>query len=102
MDPPAALPPDPRKFPRPVPTLATLYRVERVILLATRKGEEPLSLEEIKRRMGSKWIRYATIRTCIDHLQREGKVIYDPGHGVFWARLSPQLAKRFEGAERIA
>lgn len=87
---------------RPIPTLATLYRVERIIVLATRKGEAALSLEEIKRRMGSKWTRHATIRTCIDHLQREGKVIYDPGYGVFWAKLSPALAKRFEDAERIA
>lgn len=98
------LPPRPETLPRPVPGLDTLYRVERIIVLAARRGEDPLSLEEIKRRMGSKGVRHQTVKTCIKHLAREGKVTYVPGRGVLWTHLGPAARKRMAKRdwERVA
>lgn len=88
-----AYPPDPARVKGPVPRLDTLWRIERILIEAWEKDEGPLSLEEIKRRMGSKGVRHATVRTCVDELARHGDVALSPT-GVLWNRWSPEaLAK---------
>ena len=88
-----AYPPDPAALSGPVPRLDTLWKIERILIEAWEADEAPLSLEEIKRRMGSKGIRHATVRTCVDELARHGDIAISP-RGVLWNRWSPEaLAK---------
>jgi DNA-binding IclR family transcriptional regulator len=68
----------------PAPTLTTLHAVELILRKADSRGEGPLSLAEIKRRMKAKSVRHSTIRTCVDELQRLGFVLYSPRRGVMW------------------
>lgn len=89
-------PPDPSKLKGPVPRLDTLWRIERILIEAWEADEGPLSLEEIKRRMGSKGIRHSTVRTCIDELARHGDVAASPS-GVLWNRWSPAALTKDQG-----
>jgi hypothetical protein len=77
---------------RPIPNLATVYRVERILIDANKKGEDPISLEEIKRRLGSKGIRHVTVRTCVDELARQGKVTLT-ADGVLWTWMPPPVTE---------
>jgi hypothetical protein len=86
-------PPDPATLKGPVPRLDTLWSIERILIDANRRGEDPLNLEEIKRRMGSRGIRHATVRTCVDELQRQGKVVFVPRVGVLWTQAGPGWRK---------
>lgn len=80
-------PPDPHKLKGPIPRLDTLWKVERILIDAWEDDEPPLSFEEIKRRMGSKGIRHATVKTCVNELARRGDVAVSPS-GVLWNRWS--------------
>ncbi|MFA5860650.1 MAG: hypothetical protein WDA16_03040 [Candidatus Thermoplasmatota archaeon] len=80
--------PAPEKMRKPIPNLATVYRVERIMIDANKRGDDPITLEEIKRRLGSKGIRHVTVRTCVDELVRQGKVTIT-SDGVLWTWLSP-------------
>lgn len=76
----------------PVPKLTTLWTVERILHDAWARDDGPISLEEVKRRMGSKGIRHSTLRTCVDELVRQGKVSATPT-GVLWTLASPAWEK---------
>lgn len=80
--------PDPESMPRPVPNLATVYRVERILIDANRRGEDPITLDEIRRRLGTKGVRAVTVKTCAEELERQGKVALT-ADGVLWTWLSP-------------
>jgi hypothetical protein len=82
-------PPDPAGMKGPVPRLDTLWRIERILIEAWEADEGPISLEEIKRRMGSKGIRHMTVRTCVDELARHGDVALSRS-GVLWNRWTPE------------
>jgi len=68
----------------PAPRLDTIDRVESILRAAHAVDEGPLSLAEIKRRMGVKSIRHNTIKTAVAHLSRFGVVTVDAKNGVMW------------------
>jgi len=71
------------------PTLATINEVEAIL----RKAGEPLSINELKRRMRAKSVQHSAVRMAIDHLDRLGLVITG-SKGVMWVPpASPQLLK---------
>lgn len=71
------------------PTLATIHEVEAIL----RKAGEPLSINELKRRMHAKSVQHAAVRMAIDHLDRLGLVITG-SKGVMWVPpASPELLK---------
>lgn len=84
--------PPPKAVSGPVPKLTTLWTIERILHDAWVRDDGFLSLEEIKRRMGSKGIRHTTVRTCVEELVRQGKVSATPS-GVMWTLASPAWAK---------
>jgi len=63
------------------PTLATLTEVGQILEAA--KGEPPLSLAEVGRRMRAKRVRHATIRATVDFLAQLGFVTMG-SKGVQW------------------
>ncbi len=73
-----ALPPPPEIRGRG-PTLATIHEVETIL----RASPEPLSLNEIKRRMKAKTTRHETVRMCVDELKRLG-LAAEGSKGVLW------------------
>lgn len=78
------------------PTLATIDEIEAIL----RKADEPLSLNEIKRRMRAKSVQHQAVRLAVDHLDRLGLVITGP-KGVMWVPpASPQLLKVIEKKAR--
>ncbi|HLE98220.1 MAG TPA: hypothetical protein VI997_12680 [Candidatus Thermoplasmatota archaeon] len=89
---PAYWSPPPKSVKSPVPRLTTLWAIERILHDAWERDDGPLSLEEIKRRMGSKGVRHATVRTCVDELARQGKAAATPS-GVMWTLASPAWEK---------
>lgn len=84
-----AFPPPPDDVTGPIPRLDTLWKVERIVRDASERGEDPLSLAEIKRRLDAKSVRHSTIRICVDELARQGLVTIT-GRGVLWTYLSPK------------
>jgi len=69
------------------PTLATMYEIECIL----REAEEPISLNEIKRRMSAKAIRHQTVRQVINEFRRLGFVV-EGSKGIIWVlNLSPKL-----------
>lgn len=72
------------ELPGPSPVLRTLHEVESVLRTAAARDEGALSLAEIKRRMHSKSIRHATVRSCVEELKRLHLVTEDPRRGVMW------------------
>lgn len=71
------------------PTLATIDEIEAIL----RKAGEPLSLNEIKRRMAAKSAQHQAVRLAVDHLERLGLTITG-SKGVMWVPpASPQLLK---------
>jgi len=68
------------------PTLATMHEIELIL----RQAEEPLSLNEIKRRMSAKAVRHETVRQVIDEFVRFGFVV-EGSKGVLWTlNLAPE------------
>jgi len=69
------------------PTLSTLHEIERIL----RDAEDPLSLNEIKRRMSAKATRHSTVRQTVDEFKRLGFVM-EGAKGVVWVlNLSPKM-----------
>lgn len=63
------------------PTMATLVEIGQI--LENARGDPPLSLAEIERRMAAKRTRHATIRASVDFLERLGFVTIG-SKGVQW------------------
>jgi len=84
--------PAPPKLKGPSPTLRTVYRVFEIIRAAEEGGELPISLEEIKRRMGAKGVRHATIQNVLAHLEWEGSILRTRD-GPIWILASPSAKK---------
>ncbi len=63
------------------PSMATLVEIARI--LEDAKGEAPLSLAEVARRMPAKRVRHSTVRACVDFLDRLGYVTAG-SRGVQW------------------
>lgn len=81
-----ALPKPPRLEGRG-PTLSTLHEVERIL----RDADEPLSLNEIKRRMSARAVRHSMVRQSIDEFKRLGFVV-EGSKGILWVlNLSPKI-----------
>src|SRR5436309_11450945 len=74
----------PRELPGPSPLLKTVHGVERILREAHANDEGPLTLAEVKRRLGAKSIRHSTVRACIEELKRFHLVSEDPQRGVMW------------------
>lgn len=71
------------------PTLRTLVEVAHILEAA--KGEAPLSLAEIGRRMEAKQVRHKTVRECVDFLKQQGYLV-EGSKGVIWAyNPNPEL-----------
>ena len=68
----------------PIPSLATLWEVERIMMRASEKEDDPISLAEIGRRMSAKRVRHSTVRACIDFLSRVG-VVTTGSKGAQWS-----------------
>lgn len=73
---------------QPSPTLRTVHAVARVLKEAHRADDGPISFAEIGRRLPAKRVRHATVRACIDELDRLGFVTEGP-EGVEWT-LAPE------------
>lgn len=67
----------------PGPTLATVHRVELILRKAAEKGEPPLSLAEIERRLPAKKTRRETTKAAVAELSRLSLVARGP-KGVMW------------------
>lgn len=94
--------PKPRKIKGPAPRLDTVHRVEMALRRAYERDDGPISLAELKRRLGVKSMRHSTIRTCVEELERLGLVTFDPKRGVMWTLCEdPRLWDR-RGTRRLA
>ncbi|HEV8359349.1 MAG TPA: hypothetical protein VGR28_02730 [Candidatus Thermoplasmatota archaeon] len=58
--------------------------MELILRRAQARDDGPLRLAEIKRRMGVKSMRHATVRACVDELVRLHLVTFHPAHGALW------------------
>jgi len=67
-----------------MPSLRTLHKVERILRTAQANDEGPLLLEDIYRRLGTKGVGRASVRTCVDELKRLNFVAEDRKRGVMW------------------
>lgn len=74
---------------RPVPGTDMLLEVERIVRDATWKGETPMSLAEVKRRMHQKSPKHQQVRDLIDLLAYLGRLT-ETADGVEYTYLSPQ------------
>jgi hypothetical protein len=89
--------PMPEKLDGRGPTLATINEVESIL----RKAGEPLSLNEIKRRMHAKSVQHSAVRMAIDHLGRYGLAV-EGSKGVLWVPpASPQLERAIQAGKRL-
>ncbi len=89
--------PMPKRIEGRGPTLATLNEIERIL----RKAGEPLSLNEIKRRMRAKSVQHAAVRMAVDHLGRYGLVV-EGSKGVMWVPpASPELEEAVRSGRRL-
>jgi hypothetical protein len=89
--------PKPPKIEGRGPTLATVYEVESIL----RKAGEPISINEIKRRMRAKSVQHSAVRMAIDHLGRFG-VVAEGSKGVLWVPpASPQLEEAIRAGKRL-
>lgn len=84
----------PKEWPGPSPLLRTVHEVERILRSAVDRDEGPLSLAEIKRRLGAKSVRPLTVRACIEELKRFSLVTEDPERGVMWTYFEEPPAWR--------
>lgn len=82
------------------PTMATIVEIAQVLEEA--QTEPPLSLAEITRRMTAKQVRHATVRACVDFLDRLGLVTADP-EGVQWTlNRDPRFQRAAKSGRRLA
>lgn len=71
----------------PVPNMKAYWRVEAIVRDANARGEDPISFEDIKRRLSAKSVRHSTIRACVSEMERQGNaVVVDAG--VLWCPMS--------------
>ncbi|MHB8604472.1 MAG: hypothetical protein ACYDCK_04385 [Thermoplasmatota archaeon] len=82
----------------PVPNLKAYWRVEAIVREANARGEDPISFEEIKRRMDAKSVRHSTVRACVAEMERQGNVVVAPD-GVLWCPMSVE-AVRYESKRK--
>lgn len=82
----------------PVPNMKAYWKVEAIVREANARGEDPISFEEIKRRMGAKSVRHSTVRTCVAELERQGNAVVTDG-GVLWCPMSVE-AVRYEARRK--
>ena len=76
----------------PVPGTDKLLQVEHIIRVATHNGETPISLNEIKRRMGVA-IRHSQVRDLINVLLYMGR-ISEEKRGVEFSYMDPAAYRR--------
>lgn len=89
--------PKPPKIEGRGPTLATVHEVEAIL----RKADEPISINEIKRRMRAKSVQHSAVRMALDHLARFG-VVAEGSKGVIWVpSASPQLLEAIRAGKRL-
>lgn len=82
------------------PTMATLVEVGQILEAA--RGEPPLSLAEIGRRMTAKQVRHGAIRASVDFLAQLGFVTADR-NGVLWTYVTdPRTWKSVGRGRRLA
>lgn len=91
VPPPPTTPAQMRRVARggPVPNLKAYWKVEAIVREAHARDEDPISFEEIKRRMGVKSVRHGTVRACVAEMQRQGNVVVGPS-GVLWCPMSAE------------
>jgi len=78
------------------PNLSTMLEVEKVL----KKAEEPLSKEEIKRRLPSK-IMHQTLNLILAYMENRG-LILEGEKGILWTyNPSPRLQKAIEKGVEI-
>jgi len=77
---------------RPVPGTDLLLEVEQIIRKATWKGDTPISLAEVKRRMRQKSPKHQQVRDIIDVLAYMGRITETPD-GVEYTYMSPQASE---------
>lgn len=94
--------PAPHRIKGPSPRLDTLHRVEMILRRAHERDEGPLTLAELKRRMGAKSMRHSTMRACVDELVRLGFVSEDPRRGVMWTLYENPKFWSAKGFRRLA
>jgi hypothetical protein len=79
------------------PTLYTLHEVERVL----READEPISLNEVKRRLPAKSVKHDKVRMAVDYLGRLGLVVQGT-KGVQWtAARSSKLSHAAREGKRL-
>lgn len=78
----------PKAIKGPIPKLTTLWTIERILHDAWVRDDGPLSMEELKRRLGARRIRPSTLQTCVDELGRQGKISATPT-GIMWTLAPP-------------
>ncbi len=72
------------------PTLSTLHEIERIL----RAADDPLSLNEIKRRMSAKAVPHRTVRMVVDEFKRLG-LASEGSKGVLWTlTMDPEARER--------
>lgn len=71
----------------PVPNMKAYWRVEAIVREAHARNEDPISFEEIKRRMGAKSVRHSTVRACVGEMERQGNAVVT-NEGVLWCPMS--------------
>lgn len=78
---------------RPVPGTDLLIEVEGIIRDATWKGQTPMSLAEVKRRMHQKSPKHQQVRDLIDVLVYLGRVTETPD-GVEYTYMSQHASEK--------
>ena len=73
-----------------MPNLKAYWKVEAIVREAHAREEDPITFEEIKRRMGAKSMRHSTVRACVAEMERQGNVVVAPS-GVLWCPMSAAL-----------
>lgn len=71
----------------PVPNMKAYWQVESIVRGAHAKDEDPITFEEIKRRMGAKSVRHSTVRACVAEMERQGNAVVT-SDGVLWCPMS--------------
>jgi hypothetical protein len=71
----------------PVPNMKAYWKVEAIVRAAHARDEDPISFEEIKRRMDAKSVRHSTVRACVAEMERQGNAVVVPD-GVLWCPMS--------------
>lgn len=78
---------------RPVPGTDLMLEVEAIVRDATWRGETPMSLAEIKRRMNQQSPRHQQVRDLVNLLAYLGRISETP-EGVEYSYLPAEAAER--------